>query len=149
MGGGGVGNFKQQQTILSQIFISLKSDWGGISVKFRWSPKQKKRSSLKLSRFFCPHLGELLKKRSSLKFSRFFYPNSGVYNIKFKSRSHQVLNEFSYQSQWGAIFSFWGQIGLKSAKNGYFSYSSGQWGGYSSLGHATAIAAHRLFNRAG
>ena len=78
-------------------------------------------SSTRLSRFFCPNLGELQKKRSSLKLSLFFYPNSGGYYIKFKSKSHQSLtNSRPNLNGGGAIFGFWGQIGLKSAKNRVF-----------------------------
>ena len=41
VGGGFFGSLIQPKTNLTQIFISLKLDWGGFSVKIRWSPKKK------------------------------------------------------------------------------------------------------------
>ena len=40
------GSLIQPKSNLTQIFISLKLDWGGFSVKIRWSPKKKKKKKV-------------------------------------------------------------------------------------------------------
>ena len=63
-----------------------------------------------LKRFFC-QIQVISKKkkkkkreRFSLNLSQCFCPNSGGYNIKFKSKSHQVFNEFSSPISMGGLF---------------------------------------------
>ena len=81
------GSLMQPKTNLTQIFISLKLDWGVFFVKIRWSPKKKrkKRSSPKFKGFFRPKSEtqsffsadcrwSQIKKRSLPKFKRFFRP---------------------------------------------------------------------------
>ena len=50
-GGGFFGSLIQPKTNLTQIFISLKLDSGGFSVKIRWSPNKKKVFT-EIQRFF-------------------------------------------------------------------------------------------------
>ena len=66
------------------------------------------------------------KKRFSPKFRAFFRPKSS--DLLLISRCLGGL--FSYGE---AISRFIGKINLKTAKNIYFAYFSGQWGGYSSI----------------
>ena len=103
MGGGGgfFGSWKQQQTILTQIFISFQSGWGGFSVKFRWSPKEKKKVFTEIESVF-------LSKFRWLKIQ--IHPFSSPNHIRSLTNSRPNPNG-------GAIFVFWGQIDLKSAKN--------------------------------
>ena len=95
------GSLIQPKRNLTQIFISLKLDWGGFSVKIRWSQKKKrkKRSSPKFKRFFRPKSETQgffsaecrwspIKKRSSPKFKGFFRPKLG--DIKKKKGLHRL-----------------------------------------------------------
>ena len=101
-------NIKRSSPRFWSVFNQIESV---IVSKFRWSPKKKvftKIESVFLSKFrwFPP------KKKRKPSFS-------GRYHITSLTNSH-------HQSQWGAIFVFSAKIGLKSAKTGYFAYSSGQ-----------------------
>ena len=116
--------------------------WGGttsndLDPDFHWT-------SLRLSRFLIPNLGDLQKKRAPPKLKRFFRPNSsdlikkrsssrlknsfsGPYHLRFQTSSHHTS---SHNTIGGAIFVFNAKIGLKSGiKTGYFAYFSRQWGG--------------------
>ena len=94
------------------------------------------RSSIELSRFLSPNIGDLQqKKRYPPKLRRFFGPN--LRNLKkkkkrkkifsqaetqfFCSKSHLILGQLSSPIQLGGdYFRFSAKIGLKSAKNGVF-----------------------------
>ena len=77
------------------------------------------RSSLRLSRFFCPNLDDFQKKKLfSWAEAQFFW-----------SKSHQVLAHLSSSIRMGGLFLFLVQkLVSKMLKTGYFAYSSGQWG---------------------
>ena len=79
------------------------------------------RSSLRLSRFFGPNLGDLpppKKKIFSETETQFLWSNT-----------HQVLDQFSSPMTMGGLFSFLVQTSASKVKTWYFAYSSGQRGG--------------------
>ena len=96
------GSLIQPKTNLTQIFFSVELDWGGFSVKIRWSPKKKvfieiqRFFSAKIrssSVFFQPNTADLqTKKRSSPKFKGFFQPKSEIQG--FVSGQNQKLKVF-------------------------------------------------------
>ena len=102
--GGFFGNLIQLKTNLTQIFISLKLDSGGFSVKIRWSPKKKvlhRNSKVFVGRnqkfkgFFPAEYWwspNKKKKRSSPKFKGFFQPKSEIQG--FVSGRNQKLKGF-------------------------------------------------------
>ena len=100
-GGGFFGNLIQPKTNLTQIFIGLKLDSGGFSVKIRWSPKKK--FFTEIQRFLSAEIRNSrvcfrpksetqgffsaecrwspTKKRSSPKFKGFFLPKSEIERV--------------------------------------------------------------------
>ena len=97
------------------------------------------RSSITLSRFLCPNLGDPPQKK-------IVFPSKFRRSPKRKKRSSaslkpsssgqnhiRSLTNFHRQTQWGepGLFSFSVQKSVsKVLKTGYFAYFSGQWGGY-------------------
>ena len=147
-GGGFFGSWKQQKTNLSKIFISLESDWGGYSVRIRWSLK--KRSSPIVKRFFRSRLGDLKKKKK-----KGLHQNSAD-QLQVRSRKKNstfLLQITASPSQLllpnpigGATFIFGAKIGLKSTKNVVFSILFRQMGrGCSPSGYATAVDQGRKY----
>ena len=115
---------------LTQIFISLEPNWGGFSVKIRWSPK-KKRSSPKLKRFFQPSL-VISKKglnQNSVTSPDQLWVRSRKKNSSFLVQITGSPSQLLPIPVWG-LFSFLEQKSAsKALKTCYFAYFSGQWGG--------------------
>ena len=75
------------------------------------------RSSIRLSRILCRNIGDLHKKKVFSQAKIQF----------FKSKSHQVLDQFPSPIPGGELFSFLVQKSASKVLNtGYFAYSSGQ-----------------------
>ena len=93
-GGGFFGSLMQLSMNLTQVFISLELDWGGFSVKIRWSPNKG------LHRLWVSSRTKNLR-------------NSGPNNGKSFTTS-------ATKSRWGVAFIFGAKLGLKSSKNVLF-----------------------------
>ena len=123
--GGGRGFFgssMQPKTNLTQIFISLKLDWGGFFVKIWWSPKKKEKKCLLRNlkgfsgrnqkfKVFSRRMQVISnKKRSSPKFKGFLRPKLKIQRVflaeirwsqnkrKKKERSLPTLSELQNQT---------------------------------------------------
>ena len=104
----------QPWTNLTQIFISLELDWGGFSVKIRWSPDFLSKELSKLDEKGLHRLWV------SSRTKKFHY--SGPNNGKFFTTS-------APKSRWGGLFSFLQRKSAsKAQKICYFAYFLGQWG---------------------
>ena len=135
------GSWKQHQTILTQIFISVKSDWGGFSVKFQWPLKQNKKV------LHCNWVGfavqiSVISKKKGLHWN---WVGLSILNRVVTTSNSNRNHDFSTQSQWGGYFRFLRTMGWlfsasKEQKTRYFAYSSGKWGAQAPPpGYATAF----------
>ena len=117
--------------------VARNLQWGGLFCRLE-APSNDldpdfDRSLLRLSRLFCPNLGDLKKKKKGLHsdwvgifFSKFRWSSK---KKRSSTRPKPSVSDLNYiksltdshrQCQWGAILVFGAKIGLKSNKNGVF-----------------------------
>ena len=129
-GGGFFGSLLQPKTNLTQIFISFKLDWGGFSVKIRWSPKKKKTKVFtEIQRvfpaeikhatvFFRPNTGDLQKKEKVFtEIQRVFRPKSEIQMV--------FIAEIRWSPKKKGLHRLW--VSSKTKKLHYFGPNNGKF----------------------